>query len=76
MLLGRPVEILKSPLPTWMGMTVWIDGSADFWAFLAAVSIESRLTTGLSEYPPPRNKAAGAKGTEKELRTVEQGRSS
>lgn len=41
-------------------------------AHLAARSVESRLTSGLSEYPPPRNSGRAAK----ELRTVEQGRSS
>ena len=42
----------------------------------ATVSVEQRLTSGMHEYPPPRNRAAGAVGTARELRTVEQGRAS
>ena len=41
-----------------------------------ASDVAAKLTTGMGEYPPPRNRAAGAKGTARELRTVEQGRSS
>ena len=41
-----------------------------------ALSIERRLTSGLSEYPPPRNQPAGSKMNARELRTVEQGRRS
>lgn len=40
-----------------------------------AISVEQRLTSGMHEYPPPRNLALGAKGAARELRTVEQGRS-
>jgi hypothetical protein len=45
-------------------------------ARMAAVSVQQRLTSGMHEYPPPRNRKEGAKGTARELRTVEQGRSS
>lgn len=38
----------------------------------AAWTVEQRLTSGLSEYPPPRNSGKASR----ELRTVEQGRSS
>jgi hypothetical protein len=41
-----------------------------------ARSIERRLTSGLSEYPPPRNQPADSKTKARELRTVEQGRRS
>ena len=44
-------------------------------ARMAAVSVQQRLTSGMHEYPPPRNRQEGAKGTARELRTVEQGRS-
>ena len=72
--------------PTWpaaIGMVVamkpWLIMAAGFAALekarQLAKSIAERLTTGLSEYPPPRNRAQGAKGAVRELRTVEQGRS-
>lgn len=38
-----------------------------------AQSVAEKLTTGLGEYPPPRNRAEG-EGAATELRTVEQGR--
>ena len=41
-----------------------------------ALSVQKRLTSGMHDYPPPRNLAVGAKGSNRELRTVEQGRSS
>ena len=45
-------------------------------ARMAALSVQQRLTSGMHEYPPPRNRKEGATGTARELRTVEQGRSS
>ena len=38
----------------------------------AALVVTQRLTTGMAEYPPPRNRPG--KGKRRELRTVEQGR--
>ena len=38
-----------------------------------AQSVAEKLTTGLGEYPPPRNRPEG-EGAATELRTVEQGR--
>ena len=42
-------------------------------AWRAAAVVAQRLTSGMAEYPPPRNRAEG-KGAARELRTVEQGR--
>jgi hypothetical protein len=39
-----------------------------------AAYVAQSLTSGLFEYPPPRNRPAFAAGNSKNLKTVEQGR--
>lgn len=70
-LLAAAAELLVSlrPLLGISVMAVAVGAARKF-----ALTVEQRLTTGLPEYPPPRNRPAKGKG--KELRTVEQGRRS
>jgi hypothetical protein len=65
-----PSLLLSSAWPAAAALAV---GAASVAALQrAAWSVERRLTSGLSEYPPPRNSGKASR----ELRTVEQGRSS
>lgn len=61
-------------LTPWIAMAVFCVGVEA--ARRGALSVEQRLTSGIHEYPPPRNRPSGVTGNAKELRTVEQGRSS
>ena len=65
---------LLASLRPFLGV-VLLAGSAAAVSHVATL-IESRLTSGLGEYPPPRNKPDGARGSARELRTVEEGRRS
>ena len=65
----RPLRVAGT-----LGLAAAVVVASAAWRF--ATIVEQKLTSGMSEYPPPRNLPQGAKGTARELRTVEEGRTS